>query len=253
MSIASLPRILLLACCALFVVGCDDDLGGPTGQPGTLSGYVTLYRDSGEKLDDASSVTVTVEGTAFSAQTDTRGHWEITNLPPGTYILSFTKSGYGEQKVFDKRFVGGGESYAPKVQLFAEMNYGTITITMATVTTVNENDHAFHDFRIEGTVGEAVPYARALRLFLGTDAGVSDREGTSFHEPGTIVPAGATTFTFTRRYGVDEFNALGPTGPAYVVAYPPMSSSRYYDPRVDSTVVTGRRNPPSAVVQMVFQ
>ena len=57
---------------------------------GTLSGKVT---DAGTGAA-LSGVSVTISGSALVATTDASGNYSITNIPVGTYTITFTKGGY---------------------------------------------------------------------------------------------------------------------------------------------------------------
>ncbi len=54
------------------------------------------------------SVLVVIEGTHYSALTDTNGNWQIDSLSTGTYSISFSKPGYSTWKNTSYSFIGGG-------------------------------------------------------------------------------------------------------------------------------------------------
>ena len=53
---------------------------------------------------DCSGVKVSLEGTSFSAVTDTKGAWQIINLPFNTYIIVFAKAGFATTKIPNFKF-----------------------------------------------------------------------------------------------------------------------------------------------------
>jgi hypothetical protein len=97
----------------LGIYGCSDssstNTSGGLGPTGILQGQVSQLRDARfRQVQDKSGVLVQVEGTSFSAITDTGGNWEIKNLPTSTYSISFSKPGYLTIKNTSFQFVGGG-------------------------------------------------------------------------------------------------------------------------------------------------
>jgi hypothetical protein len=92
------PRMLVALMAATALCGCSGT--GPTGPrptTGTLVGYAYLLPNCGFATTHE-GVLVTVEGTSRSTSSDTTGRWEFADLPPGTYVLAFTKPGYGAYK-----------------------------------------------------------------------------------------------------------------------------------------------------------
>jgi titin len=67
-----------------------------TGSTGTLSGVV--FGPTGAVLANAVA-SVTVNGKATTAKTNTAGVWKLSNLAPGTYAISISLSGYQTQTV----------------------------------------------------------------------------------------------------------------------------------------------------------
>ena len=65
-----------------------------SGTTGTLAGVV--YDRSGTPLSNA-VVSVTIGNTKKTAKTNASGEWKFTSVPPGTYSLAVTLSGYATQ------------------------------------------------------------------------------------------------------------------------------------------------------------
>lgn len=87
--------ILLLCLQAQFLTACSDDVIVSQGVRPTISGSVTLFfTDSLKTLTDRSGVVATLEGTQFTAVSDTAGKWNIYDVPPGIYTLMQTKPGF---------------------------------------------------------------------------------------------------------------------------------------------------------------
>src|SRR5690606_7312033 len=60
-----------------------------TPKPGSISGTVLDHKDN-----PLANVFINVEGTSFSAQTNTNGFFRISSLPPGQYNVHFTSTYY---------------------------------------------------------------------------------------------------------------------------------------------------------------
>lgn len=87
----SLPNslfIILLA--ALFLL--TFAVAAIAGTTGIISGVVT-DNDTGAKL---SGVNIVVKGTSLTTVTDAHGYFVITNVPPGSYVVTASLVGYGE-------------------------------------------------------------------------------------------------------------------------------------------------------------
>jgi hypothetical protein len=113
----------MLIVIGILVSGCSKNENplsvSSSDMSGTLGGWVELADIDGGPVADAGGVSVTVEGTNYSATTTSDGQWSIGGLPAGTYIVSFSKSGYGTYKSIGHRHVGGGDSYLSPVTLGA--------------------------------------------------------------------------------------------------------------------------------------
>ena len=106
----------------LFIFGCKDS-STQTALSGTMVGYVNFidsayeswvnFRSIGQgHLDD---VRVSLDGTHFQTITDSVGKWTLTNVPAGTYAITYTKAGYASIKEISHTFVGNGTEYIGEV------------------------------------------------------------------------------------------------------------------------------------------
>jgi len=87
--------LLLLALLHLFGCSSNDAVtNGNGGTTGDLVGTAALNDANLQPLDDYSGILVQIEGTSFSAITDSRGNWAIHNLPSKTYAITFSKAGF---------------------------------------------------------------------------------------------------------------------------------------------------------------
>ncbi|MEM9679579.1 MAG: carboxypeptidase-like regulatory domain-containing protein [Bacteroidota bacterium] len=96
-----------LSACMIFILqSCSiDDSNPPSGDPtnptsANITGSVLLFDEANNSLDN-SGMLVTVAGLGLSALTDTDGGFTITNVPFGTYTITYEKTGYGTFAIYD--------------------------------------------------------------------------------------------------------------------------------------------------------
>jgi hypothetical protein len=66
---------------------------------GNITGVIQLYDIDGKLLQDASGVSVSIEQSSVSTQTQASGKWTLDSIPFGTYDVSIKKSGYGVGRI----------------------------------------------------------------------------------------------------------------------------------------------------------
>ena len=66
---------------------------------GNITGAIQLFDIDGKLMQDASGVTVSIEQSSVSTQTQASGKWTLDSIPFGTYDIAITKSGYGIAKI----------------------------------------------------------------------------------------------------------------------------------------------------------
>ena len=89
-----------------FLTGCALEPQVPTGPTGSVSGYAYLYSSTGTLLPSSAGITVSVNGTNKSAQTNDSGKWTVTGLAAGNYSLTYSKTGFGDVMDFDLKTAG---------------------------------------------------------------------------------------------------------------------------------------------------
>jgi hypothetical protein len=96
---------------------------GPAGPllTGNLEGSVILYHDYGAQFKNFSGVTVSLEGSSLSTQTDSLGWWTLTDVQTGTYSVCLKKDGFFTEKHYGIQFVGGGTYYLPDYDRLTEL------------------------------------------------------------------------------------------------------------------------------------
>jgi len=102
----------------ILIIGCEGEQG-PAGPPltGNIEGWVTLYDDLGNRIQDKSGVNISLEETSLSAYSDTDGYWEIIGIPAGIYDFFFQKDNFFTVKFRNIQFVGGGTYYLGEIPI----------------------------------------------------------------------------------------------------------------------------------------
>ena len=201
---------------ALLLVGCEGDQG-PAGPllSGSLSGFVSLYDDEGDRVANCSGVAITLDGTTSRTVTDSTGRWQLDGLPTGTYTIVYTKDGYFEERVEELQFLGGGTFHVARVGMY---RFPTFEVIGLTVTGTTGSDA----ITTEGTVSALIPSWRPVLVVYGLTRGVSVASGTHvfFHE--SYAYPGVQTFRSTIYLDGPTRSYYGlPSGTwLYVRAYP---------------------------------
>jgi len=221
---------------ALFVVifsvsqfgckGSDGQMGpvGPSGPllQGNIIGYARLANENPTiTITDFRGILVTIDGTADSATTDSTGKWEIDNVKTGTWNFTFSKNGYGTNKVVRYEFVGGGNAYVNSVTLGQLPTFDVSTIGTATSGTTET---------VSGQITNTVPnYDRYVYIFWGKTSQVSSNPANYFGLWYADVAANTNTYSIpfnipalASSYGLTSGDTV------YVAAYADGGNSSVY-------------------------
>jgi hypothetical protein len=111
-------KAIVFVALTFFVSSCN--WFSPPKPTGTLVGSARLIIASGGFSANHSGIKVTAstEGTEISTTTEMSGRWQLQNVPSGTYVLSFEKSGYGTYKVPAYVFAAPGKARATDAILY---------------------------------------------------------------------------------------------------------------------------------------
>ena len=101
-------NLILTLCCLLAVLASVFAQDTTTG---TVRGSVSDTSPSQNPIAEVRVVVVNAAGIEHAAQTDSSGEFEIAGLPPGRYLMSITKEGYGERVGKPITVTAGGDQY----------------------------------------------------------------------------------------------------------------------------------------------
>jgi pimeloyl-ACP methyl ester carboxylesterase len=125
--IVPIARVCTFAALFLIVVsGCDNDTTGPSDtEKGSVSGTVKDVQNE----DPIEGAHVVVESTDLSDDTDSTGYYLIEDVPPGSYTITATKTGY-DPSTFEGQTVSEGDTTEVSFTLVPSepSDYGTVEI-----------------------------------------------------------------------------------------------------------------------------
>ncbi len=99
-------RLIIVLCILLNLLGCSKS-EETLSLKGNIVGFVNLFDEEGNEIDDKSDVTVSIEGLDKSVKTNENGRYKLSNIPAGTYNLTFDKTNFSSYKRFSYQFIGG--------------------------------------------------------------------------------------------------------------------------------------------------
>jgi Carboxypeptidase regulatory-like domain len=101
----------------------------------------TVTDASGALVVGASvSITNVATGVAYHAQTDNLGSYHVTDLPPGTYTMDVTKSGFAEQRIQPFTLIVG-QLFQENIALAVGQTQQTVSVNAANLLLNTESSH----------------------------------------------------------------------------------------------------------------
>ncbi len=267
MKITALLLLLLLA------AGCSDSNTTTTnagdGVTGDLIGTVYLTDHRGRGMTNHSGVTVQVEGTSFSAITDTAGNWTIHNLPSKTYAITFSKPEFYSYRDASFSFLGGtpvryrtpvlSDTYVrlgglPRFTISLDaiiMPKKTIVDTITTFTNGELYAHTSDDAPDSVTIGAYVIISRDPNLRIEDPATyfyLMPVQGMTYARKDTVVNFG-TTLGYTWFFS----EVVHPGDVLYFKGYPVIGNPMQYDPIKNRDEFIGYSTTGSNVLSATMQ
>lgn len=183
-------NIFAIACTVLscFFPACDSKKGeqGPAGPAlmGNIRGFAELHAENGSILASHGGASISTEGpVSDTTASSTDGKWILTDLTTGVYNITFSKSGFADNKVVNFQFAGGGEAYVGKTFLVQKPTYRPTTVSISA---------SASEFYVSGNVSSPAYsiYGAPILLFMDTTNSVSSDPKqylyfTSAHAPPT--------------------------------------------------------------------
>jgi hypothetical protein len=200
---------------------------GPTGATSLLTGNIegfvlpydsnfctsctSLYTD----YNTAAGTIISIDGTTYATTANSEGKYTFTNIPQGTYSLTFTKgSQYAPMKANNISHVGGGTTLIPLVSICW---YPTHYLTAFSATISGGQ------ITLSGT---STSMRDQIAIYIGTSSSVSSAPG-SFKK---LFVLGTNNYSLLVNYPVGLFTGLGfyPSQTVYFRAYGINTSGNSY-------------------------
>jgi hypothetical protein len=248
----------MLIIIGILVSGCsknEDPLSvSSSDMSGTLGGWVELEDIDGARIPDAGGVSVAVEGTNFTATTGSDGQWSIADLPAGTYVVTFSKSGYGTFKSIGHRHVGGGDSYLSPVVLGAMPNSAITNFSVRSLDSIFSDTINVPFKHVEVKTEYSGDHGR-VRVYFGRNQNVSNIPGSylytreliqyyDYSNPMKLMLRGESELL--AQYGMTSGSTV------YAVAYvASVNGTQYFDPAANQWVYTSVSAPTSVLSVVV--
>ena len=241
----------------IFAAGCSKGPTGPAGPAlnGALTGLVTLVNSDGSQPSNRDSVTVSIEGTSMSTQTDASGMWLIDNVKTGTYTISFSKSGYGITKSVQYQFAGGGEKNLGLVYLCQSPTFSISNLTRLGNSNARTDSTSIY-FGITTSTSTVVGPYRTY-LVLSPDSGISSIPALSSYAAffTTNIANGMDSADIRLTPSIVAAGGFNPGDTVYAAAYAANAGSNnsgYLDTSTGKTVYTNLCSIRSNVVKFVI-
>lgn len=148
---------------------------GPAGPVFTANyvGQVQLFDQYNSRIfSNMNGVTVSIDGTTKTTTTDVDGKYSFSKLNSGIYYITYTKTGFGTNKVLTQ-IVGGADStlWGRDVRLSQIPNFNALTVTADTLTSGGAKYMS-----VKGTItADNTSRARALMVYISKTATVSSK------------------------------------------------------------------------------
>ena len=102
-----LVSLLFVLVFGQLLMSCKQASNPSSVQPGSVTGVASLW-DSAGPMASSVGVTVALDNSNYSTQTDATGFWKIDNVSPGNYNITVSKSGFGLCKAYGITIEGPG-------------------------------------------------------------------------------------------------------------------------------------------------
>lgn len=246
---------------AFALTSCDDDDFPDEPPTASVEGRVFTQNEFGQPLwNERSGITVYLE-TAFrnfTVQANNTGIYRLTNAPGGTYLMRFSKPGFGTILRTGIPIRTGNPQFEV-IEGFQQMN--TVTLTKLPTTTFNnvqavltgdpeEEDDPFV-LTVSATMSPPPPptgQAKGFRVFVGTNSNVS-RSSYVFQKHFTTLNENFTVEI------EDELFDLIPSTPGsllWVAVYGDANFDESYEDETDQVIFPNLTAEPGQRVSVVI-
>ncbi len=246
-----IPAIICISVISGFECKGPDGSQGPAGPSltGTVTGFIKLIDQNDNLLTSRGGAVVTIGGLNLSDSTDSTGKWTFTEVPTGTYPMTFSCNGYGSYVINGQQVLGGGALYLGTIPLIQPQSFGIKTIDIRDTTNATYGGY----IDITGSANDSI-YSTGKKIicFLGTTSAVSSAPANYLY---TIAITPTESGSFSRSVYPQELESAGfsPGDSVHIIVYGASEYYyTYYDPATGRSIFNGLSYTPSAVVGVVI-
>jgi len=209
--------------CFLLLNGCKkDDATAPSPKvTGDLMGTVQLRNEKGVYASNHSAITVSVEGTNLSSQTDEGGNYSIKGIEEGDKIIVYSKNGYGTFK--EVIHIDGNSTKHPNgIDIFELPPFNVKNLSAKIIT---------NGFELSGGITNTLDDIRGLVVFAFSDSTVSSEPSKYLFAKSYTIMHDSSSFTASVWFSDLLQNGFKSGQKVYFVAYGSIStgySGTYY-------------------------
>jgi len=242
--------LILSGLLLLSLNACKEDSDPEPLQTGKITGELRLTDELGVEFSNHINMNVTAEGQSVGISTAS-GNYEITNLPTGTYNLTYSKSGFGTYKRFNIQVIAGAdETVLNGIDYLGQKSTTQITNLSVNFNTVDSTYGIGCDIFPTPVAGSP----RAFRLFFGKSGTVGPTDYQYTPSNTWLASTGSGQIT---GYPRSEFysNGFSAGETVFLIAYgESIRTNSYIDP-VNSKKVFPNLNlgAPSNIVSFVLE
>lgn len=199
----------------LLFSGCENSEVVQLDLKGTLKGKISTLDEFGFNNSDQENVVVQLDGSVplISSITDSTGHYEMNEIPSGTYNLIISKEGYGENQRQGLQIVGGNEPIYCN-DFIIEKSSTTIenlSLEIVNITEIYMKGIVNHNYLFE----QGGSRAPAIRYFIDN---IENPSYINYLQTGTFSHYGEGGSQIEERIYIDK-NLLPSGSKIYVIAY----------------------------------
>lgn len=238
-----LKRFLSLLGLITIFAGCKgsttNDSSGIESLTGDLTGSISLIEWKNEKgysvnLQNKSGVKVNIDGTSFSAITDTDGYWVIHNLPSRTYSITFSKDDFDTMRTTSFSFLGGGTVLYGDVFLSVRPKFELILDAATTTYALNDSQKLSQVTVFGHAINGIGPKAR---IIFSRDKNFNVDENTDNSQYFDVdISHDSTISPYVSRQDIRLFYSFDTL---YIAAFPANTIQNYYDVKKRKNIAVG--------------
>ncbi len=128
--------LLFVLAFGAFLSSCKQASNPSSVQPGSVTGVVSLW-DSAGPMPSSAGVTIALDSSNYTTQSDSAGLWAINNVAPGNYNITVSKTGFGLCRAYGVTIEGPGTASVTPEMTFGVASTEAPVISNLAITTAD--------------------------------------------------------------------------------------------------------------------